>query len=146
MKRVLAVVLPCVLLVGLLTGLAAATAARSVKMTAKLTTVPKTVKGSGHFTGSLLRYSNGKSKLTWTLTFRNLGRRAGKAEILVPAKGHLGQVYVLLCRSCKARSHGAVKPILKASTSALLGRPAYVVVFTKAHPTGALRGRVARSG
>jgi hypothetical protein len=78
--------------------------------------------------------------------FRNLGRRPGKAEILVPAKGHQSQVHLLLCRSCKARSHGVLKPILKASTSALLARPAYVVVSTKAHPTGALRGRIVRSG
>jgi hypothetical protein len=146
MKRVLAVVFTCFLLLGLLTGLGVAGAARSAKMTARLTTMVKTARGSGRFTGSLLRYSNGKSKLTWTLTYRNLGRRTGKAEILVPAKGHQSQVYVLLCRSCRARSHGVVKPILKASTSALLTRPAYVVVSTKEHPKGALRGRILRSG
>lgn len=147
MKRGIAAVLSSALLFGVLAGLAYARAAQSTKMTAKLNATIKTAKGSGHFTGSLLRYSNGRSKLTWKLTYKNLGQRAKQAEVLIPAsKKHPGQVYVLLCRPCKTGAHGVVPQILKPSTKALVTRPSFVVVSTKKRPQGALRGRIVRSG
>src|SRR5260370_41080954 len=81
-------------------------------------------------------HPNGRSTRTRPLPYRILGRRASRAEVMVPAKGHQSQFNVLLCRRCKAPSHGEVKPLLKPSTKALVTRPSFVVVSTKQRPKG----------
>lgn len=150
MKRGLLVVAISAVLVGSLAGLAAARSTTTVAMSARLKVVKlaaqKLPNASGRFSGTLLQFSNGRSKLTWRLTISNLGQRAHQAELLVPAKKNQTQVYVLLCRPCKSSNHGAVNPILKPSTKALLTRPSKIVVSTKKYPKGALSGRVVRSG
>lgn len=150
MKRGVLAVAAATLAFGMLAGLAAARRTSSTAMTARLTVVkPAAAKmpgASGRFAGSLLRYGDGRSKLTWTLTYRSLGARVTEAQILVPASKSRGAVSILLCRHCKPSSHGVVTPILRQSTSALLTRRGYVVVSAKSYPRGAIRGRIVRTG
>jgi len=152
MKRTLLTLISCVIGVAALAGVAGARQATAVKMTARLTAkqaatlqVVEVTKASGHFTGRLLRHSNGRSRLTWSLTYRHMSSRVTKAELLVPAKGKQGAVAVQLCRSCKAASHGVINPILKPSTKALLTRTAWVIVSTKKNRKGEIRGRIVRT-
>lgn len=134
-------------------GVGLSSAANSVAMRAALDAKqqvpPQAVKApnaSGRFTAALLRSSNGRGKLTWSLTYRNLSSEAIQASIVLPAVRPNGEVDVLLCRRCKASSHGTVWPILKYPTAALLKRPGYVVIRTKKNPKGEIRGRIVRSG
>jgi hypothetical protein len=133
-------------------GIAATRHAMTTKMVARLTARQavnlqsvKVAGGSGEFTGTLLRYGNGRSKLSWTLGYRRMSSPVTKAELVVPAKGKLGAVAVQLCRRCQANAHGVVAPILQSSTKALLTRPAWAVVYTKKNRKGEIRGRIARA-
>jgi hypothetical protein len=141
-RRTLPLVLVCVLAFGTLAGVALARQASRVD--AKLRSV-KGTSASGRFTGTLLSYSNGRSRLSWTLTYRHLGSRVTNAELLVPAKGKQGAVAVQLCRSCKANAHGVVTPILPASTKALQTRTTWAIVYTKKNRKGEIRGRIVRT-
>jgi hypothetical protein len=149
MKRGLSAVLASVVLFGTLAGLAMARSTTSVAMNARLTvtklaaaTLPN---ASGHFSGTLLRFGNGRSKLTWSLTTKSLGGVATQAQLVIPAtKKNPGQVSVQLCKPCRVSSHGVVNPILKASTRALFTRPGYVIVYTKKYKAGAIRGSIVR--
>lgn len=150
-KRTLLAFVVCAIGFGALAGVAVATQASTVKMTARLTAKQaaklqsvKVTKASGRFTGTLLRHSDGRSKLSWTLRYRHMSSRVTKAELVVPAQGTQGAVAVQLCRSCKANAHGVVAPILKPSTKALLTRPTWVIVFTKKNRNGEIRGRIVR--
>ena len=152
MKRTLLAVVVCAVGFGAPAGAAVATRASTVKMTARLTAKQaaklqsvKVTGASGRFTGTLLRHSNGRSRLSWTLRYRHMSSRVTRAELLIPAKGSQGAVAVQLCRSCKAKAHGVVTPILKPSTKALLTRPTWVIVFTKKNRRGEIRGRVVRT-
>ncbi len=152
MKRTLLAVGVCVIALGALAGVAVAGQASTMKMTARLTAKQaaklqsvKVTNASGRFTGTLLRHSNGRSKLTWSLEYRHMSSRVTRAELVIPAQGKQGAVAVQLCRSCKASAHGVVTPILKSSTKALLTRPAWVVVYTKKNRKGEIRGRVVRA-
>jgi hypothetical protein len=131
-------------------GSAAARSTTTVSMTAHLTVVKlaaaKLPNASGHFAGTLLKYSNGRSKLTWTLSYKNLGAAVTTAQVLVPATKNQGAISIQLCRRCQVSSHGVVTPILRRSTTALLTRRAFVVVSTKKYPSGAIRGQIARKG
>jgi hypothetical protein len=140
-RRTLLPVLVCVLVSGAWAGIAAAGHASTVKMTAKLQSA-KVTNASGRFTGTLASRSNGRSRLSWTLTYRQLSSHVTKAELVVPAQGKQGAVVVQLCRSCKATAYGVVTPILQASTKALKTRPAWAIVYTKKHPKGEIRGRL----
>ena len=149
MNRAVLAVAACVIGLGTLAGAAAARQTTTVTLTARLTAKQaaklqshKVTRASGRFTGSLLRYSDGRSRLSWRLTYRHMSSRVTKAELLVPAKGKRGAVLVQLCRPCKANAHGVIAPIFKASTTALLNRPAWVVVHTKKNRKGEIRGRV----
>src|SRR6266581_2430123 len=120
MKRTLLAVAVCVIAFAALAGVAAARQASTVKMTARLTAKQaaklqsvKVTNASGRFTGSLLRHSNGRSKLSWSLQYRHMSSRVTRAELVIPAKGKQGAVAVQLCRRCKANAHGVVAPILK---------------------------------
>jgi hypothetical protein len=151
-NRALLAVAVCVIALGTLAGAAVARQATTVKMTARLTAKQaaklqsvKVTRASGRFTGTLLRHSNGRSRLSWTLIYRHMSSHVTKAELVVPANGTQGAVAVQLCRSCKANAHGVVAPILKASTKALLTRTTWVVVFTKKNHNGEIRGRIVRT-
>jgi CHRD domain-containing protein len=151
-KRTLLAFVVCVVVFGAPAGAAVATRASTVKMTARLTAKQaanlqsvKVTRASGRFTGTLVRHSNGRSRLSWTLRYRHMSSRVTKAELVVPATGTHGAVAVQLCRSCKANAHGVVAPILKPSTKALLSRTTWVVVFTKKNRKGEIRGRIVRA-
>ena len=80
-----------------LAGVAIARQASTVKMTARLTAKQaaklqsvKVTRASGRFTGTLLRHSDGRSKLSWKLTYRHMSSRVTKAELVVPTKGTQG--------------------------------------------------------
>ena len=151
MKRTMVAIVVCVTAFAVLAGVAAARRASTVKMTARLTAKQaaslqsvKALNASGRFAGTLLRYSNGRSRLTWSLRYRHMSSRVIRADLVIPATGTQGTVTVQLCRSCKANAHGVVAPILKSSTRALVTRPTWVVVYTKKNRQGEIRGRVIR--
>jgi len=151
-KRTLLTVVVCLAGIGTLAGVAMARETTLVKMAARLTAKQagslqsvKVTNASGRFTGTLLRYGNGRSRLSWALKYQHMSSRVTKAELVVTAKGKLGAVAVQLCRRCKATAHGVVAPILKSSTKALLTRPAWVVVYTKMNHKGEIRGRIAHT-
>jgi hypothetical protein len=150
-RRALTVVL-CMVAFAALAGVAVATQASTVKMTARLTAKQaaklqsvKVTKASGRFTGTLLRYSNGRSRLSWSLKYRHMSSRVIGADLVVPAKGAQGVVAVQLCRRCKASAHGVVTPILKLSTKALMTRTSWAIVYTKKNRKGEIRGRIVRT-
>jgi hypothetical protein len=126
-----------------LTGVALARQASTVKISAKLQPA-KATSASGRFTGTLLSSSNGRSKLSWTLTYRHLSSPVIKAELVVPAKGEIGAVAVQLCSPCKTTAHGVISPILPSSTKALQTRTTWAIVNTKSRK-GEIRGRIART-
>jgi CHRD domain-containing protein len=141
----------CVIGLGTLAAAAAARQASTVKLTARLTAKQaaklqsvKVTRASGRFTGSLLRYSDGRSRLSWRLTSRHMSSRITKAELMVPRKGTRGAVAVQLCRPCKANAHGLISPIFKSSTTALLTTTAWVTVHTRKNRKGEIRGRIVR--
>jgi CHRD domain-containing protein len=146
-RKVFPVVAACAVVFGTLAGLAAARGATTVKMTARLaavsTQVVKTPKASGRYTATLAGYSNGRSKLTWALSYQHLSSRVLRAELVAPSTTN--PVSVQLCKPCKASSRGVVNPILVRSTKALLTHKAYVVIYTKKNPKGEIRGWIARS-
>jgi len=159
MKRKVSVGVAALLLAaGAGVGLAWGAQAKSVTMKATLTAnqqVPpqhvKTPNASARFTGTLLRYERGtgahlrgRGSLTWALTYKNLSSRAKQAEVVIPSPSGPGSI--LLCRPCKPSSHGVVKPLPIARTSALLTRTSYVVIYTKKNPKGEIRGRIVKSG
>jgi hypothetical protein len=89
----------CVIGLGALAGVAAAGQASTVKLTAQLTAKQaaklqsvKVTRPSGRFTGTLLRHSKGRSRLSWTLRYRHMRRRVTKAELVAPGKGYSGAV------------------------------------------------------
>ena len=89
MKRTLLAIAVCLVGFGALAGVALARQASTVKMRgdeAKLQSL-KVTSASGRFTGTLLSYSNGRSRLSWTLRYRHLSSRVTNAELVVPAKG-----------------------------------------------------------
>ena len=151
MRRTLLAIVVCVIPFGVLAGTAVARQASTVTMTARLTAKQaaklqsvKVTNASGKFAGTLLRQSNGRSKLTWSLSYQHMSSRVTRAVLVVPASGKQGSVDVQLCRRCKANAHGVIGPILKPSTRALLTRPAWVVVYTTKNRNGEIRGRIVR--
>jgi hypothetical protein len=75
-NRALLAVVVCVVGPGTLADAAIAGQASTVKMTARLTAKlaallqsVKVTRAAGHFTGTLRRTSNGRSRLSWTLTY-----------------------------------------------------------------------------
>jgi hypothetical protein len=105
-NRALLTVAMRVIALGTLAGAAVARQASTVKMTARSTAKQaaklqsvKVTRASGRFTGTSLRHSSGRSKLSWTLRYRHMSSRVTKAELLVPANGSQGSVAVQLCRS-----------------------------------------------
>lgn len=153
MRRRGLLVIVCALAFGMLVDAGLAGRARTVEMKAVLNAkrqVPRQVvkapRASASFTASLRRYNNGRGALTWSLRYRNLTSPVTRAEVIVPAKGKLGEVRVLLCQHCKVRSRGLVNPILAYSITALLHRVSYVEIFTKKNPEGEIRGHITRSG
>jgi hypothetical protein len=152
MKRTLLAVVVCVVAFAALAGAAAATQASTVRLTARLTAKQAAnlqsvavTNASGRFSGTLLRYSTGRSRLSWTLKYQHTSSRVTKAELVVPAKGKQGVVAVQLCRFCKTNAHGVVTPILKPSTKALLTQPTWVIVYTRKNRKGEIRGRIVRA-
>jgi hypothetical protein len=152
MKRTLLAVIVCLIAFGALAGVVVARQASIVKMTARLTAKQaaalqsvKVTNASGRFSGSLLRYSSGRSRLSWSLSYRHMSSRVTRAELMIPASGQQGAVSVLLCRVCKANAHGIVTPVLQPSTKALLTRPTWVIVYTKKNRKGEIRGRIVRA-
>jgi len=141
-RKVFPVVAACAVVFGTLAGLAAARGTTTVKMTARLAAA-KTPQASGRFTGTLARSSNGRSKLTWVLSYQHLSSGVLRAELVAPSTS--SPVLVRLCKPCKPSSRGVVNPILVRSTKVLLTRKAYVVIYTKKNPKGEIQGWIVRS-
>ncbi len=90
-----------------------------------------------------------RSRLTWTLTFKNLSGRPTTATIYYGKSGKIGPAALPLCVKCQAPSaHGEyVGPYVALPTfvRAMLHNGAYVSVATRENPKGEVRGQIRAS-
>lgn len=99
-------------------------------------------------TGSLtgrLTLAAANSSFTWTLAFHRLSGPALSAGIYYGKSARASQLAMLLCNTCfsgsKSYYHGAYVAS-PAFVRAVRGGRAYVVIRTKKHPAGEIRGRI----
>lgn len=90
----------------------------------------------GSFTGRLIG-----SKISWSLTFRDLTGPALQAHIHLGAPGKAGAVAVSLCGPCRAGSRGTAT-LAAPKLAALRAGRSYVNVHTRANPAGEIRGQL----
>jgi hypothetical protein len=104
---------------------------------AHLVPVVSTAHGSGTFTAS----STGVSTVTlrWQLSVSKLSGSAKKA--VLKTSGSNG-IVITLCRPCAAKAHGKI--IMLGSAWRRIAAGGAVVVTTRAHPRGELRGALKR--
>lgn len=101
-------------------------------------------RGTGALRGKL-KLAGNDSSFTWTLTFRHLSGKTVRAGIYFGKAAKPSQLAMLLCNGCTsgARSyyHGSYvdSPTF---VRAIRGGHAYVVIQTKRHPKGEIRGRI----
>lgn len=101
----------------------------------------------GAFKGTL-KLAGKDSSFTWTLTFRRLSGRALHAGIYFGKAGKPSQLAMLLCNSCVSGANSYYQGSYVASPSfvrEMLRDHAYVVIQTKRHPKGEIRGRIKAS-
>jgi hypothetical protein len=132
-----AIQLSVAVLVALTLALTASAATSSVAIRARLTAVAPARGGSGLFTATLVSDPQ-VSTMLWKLSVSRLSGPAVSARIFL--KGH-AQASLVLCNPCDAKAHG-VGGLAAPLTRAILHGQARVVVTTKAHPAGELRGPI----
>ncbi len=142
-RRTLALTLVVCAAVGAYAALAGATSTRNDRFSASLdrrseVPAPKgvSVRAGGKFTATL-----SGSKLSWTLTFKNLTGKATAAHIHMARRGKAGPVLVPLCGPCKSGVSG--KAVVPTSVvNALKKGDAYVNIHTVKNPAGEIRGQI----
>jgi hypothetical protein len=130
-------------------GFAGATQSNSLKasLNSQQQTPPQKFKatgGSGHFTASLVRKSNGKGTLSWHLSYQKLSSPVTSAYIFIAKHGKQGQVVVGLCTKCKTTASGTLATSVVV-TKALGSRTGEVTIRTKKNPKGEISGKLIRS-
>jgi hypothetical protein len=102
----------------------------------------KAPKAKATFTGTLTTLSDGRGKLTWSLSYSNLSSPATKGLLVIPQYKTKPAAVVEFCRGCKAHATGLVTPLPIRVAKALTTRAAWVSVRTKRNPKGEIRGRI----
>jgi hypothetical protein len=102
---------------------------------------------TGKFTGELI-LAGKDSSFTWKLTSGHLSGAAVQAGIYFGKAAKPSQLAMLLCNECNRSAqgyyHGSYVAGRRFVRTVLRGR-AYVVVQTKRHPKGEIRGRIRAS-
>jgi CHRD domain-containing protein len=107
----------------------------------------RATRATGAFRGSL-KLAAQDSSFTWTLTFRRLSGRALHAGIYFGKAGKPSQLAMLLCNKCSSGAQSYYQGSYVASPSfvrTILRGHAYVIIQTKRHPNGEIRGRIKAS-
>jgi hypothetical protein len=99
---------------------------------------------TGAFSGTL-KLAGANSTFTWSLTFGHLSGAARRAGIYFGKAPKPSQLALLLCNKCRSGIesyyHGPYVADRRFVRAILHGR-AYVVIQTKRHPKGEIRGRI----
>jgi hypothetical protein len=95
--------------------------------------------GSGSFTASAV-VVKGTATMKWQLSLSYLTGPATSATLRLTG---LRGVMFVLCRPCSSSAHGKVG-LVSAAWSNVLANGAQIVVATRAHPNGELRGTLSR--
>lgn len=95
--------------------------------------------GSGTFTASGIK-AKGSVKMTWQLSLAHLTGSATSATLRLTG---LHGVTFVLCKPCSLTGHGQVG-LVSSVWDNILANGAQLVVSTRAHPTGELRGTLSR--
>jgi CHRD domain len=104
----------------------------------------RTTHAAGAFQGKL-KLAGKDSSFTWTLTFGHLSGRALHASIYFGKAAKQSQLAMLLCNKCSSGAQSYYQGSYVASpdfVQKILRGRAYVVVQTKRHPRGEIRGRI----
>jgi hypothetical protein len=98
---------------------------------------------SGHGSGTFVANGVGTSTVTvrWQLSVSGLSGPARKASLRTAGSR---KIVFALCGPCKAKSHGQLV-LLGSVWKQIVAKGGTVVVTTRAHPTGELRGTLKRS-
>jgi hypothetical protein len=126
----------------LLLGLAAPVGALGsgpALMHAKLKPIAPVRTGSGNFAASAVE-TKGTVKMKWQLSLSHLSGSATKATLRLTG---LRGVTFVVCKPCSASGHGQVG-LVSSVWDNMLAHGAQLVVATRAHPQGELRGTVSR--
>jgi hypothetical protein len=101
---------------------------------------PVAAKATGTLSGTLA-VNGTRALLKWELTYRRLSGRALRAEIHRGRIGRRGPRLAVLCHPCRAGAHAST-PLAAAAVMAVRNGSAYVVVTTRKHPAGEIRGQM----
>ena len=107
----------------------------------------RATRATGAFRGTL-KLAAQDSSFTWTVTFRRLSGRALHAGIYFGKAGKPSQLAMLLCNKCISGAQSYYQGSYVATPSfvrTILRGHAYVVIQTKRHPKGEIRGRIKAS-
>ena len=106
----------------------------------KAWSAPASLKGAqGNLTAKL---SPDGRRLTWKLSYANLGRTALViADIHVGKSGQFGPILVRLCGPCKPGQHG-VKSLKAGSLATFKSGNTWATLITNKYPNGVVRGQI----
>jgi hypothetical protein len=135
-------IVPHVLLAGVLglgtVGAAVAADSAAPTMRARLAPVKPATRGTGTLTATA---GSGQSVVVrWQLSVSNLSGPVRRATLQTPGPA---KITFALCKPCSAKARGQLV-LLRSAWNRILAGGATVVVSTRAHPSGELRGTLKR--
>jgi hypothetical protein len=101
---------------------------------------PVASRATGTLSGTLA-VDRKRGTLTWQLAFDGLSGRALRAELHRGRLGRRGPRLAGLCSPCRRGAHASTT-LSAAAVAAVRNGGAYVVVQTRAHPAGEIRGQL----
>ena len=124
-------------LAGSLTSGAALAASGPTSLHARLSPLTSASTASGTFTAQA---TTGQTvRIRWRLALEGLNSRVRRTKLTIGRSGPA----IALCAPCRPKARGEVL-LTKTAWRTLLAKGAHVVVATRAHPKGELRGVVRR--
>jgi hypothetical protein len=101
---------------------------------------PVATRATGTLSGTLA-VTGSRGKLRWKLAFGGLSGNALRAEIHRGRLGRPGPRLSTLCSPCRPGAHASTA-LSAAAVGAVRNGGAYVVVTTREHPAGEIRGQL----
>ena len=111
-------------------------------MTARQVVPPLSVRGAGAFHATIRKVRT-RWVIQWSLSYRRLTSPAISGQIRLGKPGQWGKPLLSLCRPCRVAA-GGLRLISPSIRRAILAGRAYVLVETRRHPRGEIRGQVVR--
>jgi hypothetical protein len=130
----------CIGVLALAVTAAATASASETVLRARLAPVAPVTSGSGSFTARATAAA-GSTTVRWQLSVTHLTGRATKATITL---GGANKLTFVLCKPCSTRASGQLQ-LVKSIWRELQAHGARIVVETKAHQAGELRGTLAKA-